>query len=219
MPECPTLDLVAACLEYPSARTPVLARQAAERTAGDHVALARALWDLAVWLERAPLGEAEERYTTLFDLDPVCTLHIGYQVFGDTYPRGAFIANLARELRQAGVDRGDDLPDFLPVVLRLLAAVSPDEAEPLLSVIVRPALAKMRQALEGSRSPWSDVIRALPELLGDAGDTMAPAVSRIDLEDSRSHGTSERAVQMGAATQRSRAVHEPDAAGLMNGPG
>jgi len=128
MPERETLELVAACLEYPCAETPVLARRAAERTAGDHIALARALWDLAVWLERAPLGEAEERYTALFDLDPVCTLHVGYQVFGDTYPRGAFIANMARELRQAGVGRGSDLPDFLPVVLRLLAVTGADEA-------------------------------------------------------------------------------------------
>src|SRR3990172_8616815 len=194
MPERETLELVAACLEYPCAETPVLARRAAERTAGDHIALARALWDLAVWLERAPLGEAEERYTALFDLDPVCTLHVGYQVFGDTYPRGAFIANLARELRQAGVHRGDDLPDFLPVVLRLLGAVSPDEAAPLLSVVVRPALAKMKQALDGSRSPWSDVIRALPALLGDAGEAPPP-------------------------TQRHRTIHEPDAAGPLNGPG
>ena len=219
MSERETLELVAACLEYPSAQTPALARRAAERTASDHIALARALWDLAVWLETAPLSEAEERYTALFDLDPVCTLHVGYQVFGDTYPRGAFIANLSRELRQAGVGRGSDLPDFLPVVLRLLAVTGADEAEPLLEVVVRPALAKMSQALSGSRSPWSDVIRAVPELLGGLGDTTAPAVSRIDPEDSRSQGTSGRAGQTGAATQRSRTVHEPDAAGLMNGPG
>ncbi len=75
-----TQDLVAACLEYPRANTARDARRAAERAAGDHAALARALWELAVWLETAPAGEAEERYTTLFDLSPVCTLHVGYQV-------------------------------------------------------------------------------------------------------------------------------------------
>lgn len=175
-----TLDLVAQTLEYPTARTATLARQAAEGSASDHTALARALWDLAVWLETAPIGQAEERYTTLFDLNPVCTLHVGYQVFGDTYQRGAFIANLAGELRKAGVTKGDDLPDFLPVVLRLLGAIEEAEAEPLLSIVVGPALQKMAQALKGSRSPWSDVIRALPELLGDAArvtpDAGAPPV-------------------------------------------
>lgn len=160
-----TQDLVAACLEYPRATTARDARRAAERAAGDHVALSRALWELAVWLETAPTGEAEERYTTLFDLSPVCTLHVGYQVFGDTYQRGAFIANLAGELRRAGLSRGDDLPDFLPVVLRLLARTGPEEAEPLLTVVVGPALEKMAQALDGSRSPWCGVIRALPTVL------------------------------------------------------
>jgi len=163
-----TLDLVAASLEYPTAQTAPLARSAAERCAGDHVALARALWELAVWLETAPVGHAEERYTTLFDLSPVCTLHVGYQVFGDTYQRGAFLANLATELRKAGVPKGEDLPDFLPLVLRLLGRVTAQEAEPLLFVVVRPALTKMLQALEGSKSPWSDMLRALPELLGEA---------------------------------------------------
>ncbi|HQW51672.1 MAG TPA: hypothetical protein PL082_06410, partial [Tepidiformaceae bacterium] len=69
-----TLDLVAQSLEYPTAHTAQRARSAAERSAGDHTALARALWELAVWLETAPIGQAEERYTALFDLNPVCTL-------------------------------------------------------------------------------------------------------------------------------------------------
>ena len=181
-----TLDLVAVSLEYPAAQTAALARRAAERAAGDHIALSRALWDLAVWLETAPLGQAEERYTTLFDLSPVCTLHVGYQVFGDTYQRGAFIANLAGELRRAGVAKGEDLPDFLPSVLRLLSRVTPEEAEPLLSLVVGPALAKMSQALTGSKSPWSDVVRALPGLLGgsDACCGADPSAAAGALEDS-----------------------------------
>ena len=174
-----TLDLIAPCLEYPSARTAALARVAAERAAADHVALARALWGLAVWLETAPAGQAEERYTTLFDLNPVCTLHVGYQVFGDTYPRGAFIARLAGELRTAGVSRGEDLPDFLPTVLRLLGRVGAADAAPLLEIVVLPALAKMSQALDGSRSQWSDVIRALPALLGDAAEAAADAETSL----------------------------------------
>lgn len=169
-----TLDLLASCLEYPGPRTAALARRAAERAAGDHIALARALWELAVWLETAPLAEAEERYTALFDLNPVCTLHVGYQVFGDSYPRGAFIARLAGELRVAGVPRGEDLPDFLPTVLRLLGRIERADAAPLLEVVVCPALDKMSQALGGPRSPWSDVIRALPAVLGEpAGDELA----------------------------------------------
>lgn len=165
-----TLDLIAGSLEYPGPETASLARRAAERTAGDHIAMAHALWDLAVRHETSPIGEVEERYTALFDLNPVCTLHIGYQVFGDTYPRGAFIANLAAELRKAGVSRGEDLPDFLPTVLRLLGRLEPEDAEILLASVVQPGLEKMATALEDSTSPWSDVLRALPAFLASGAE-------------------------------------------------
>lgn len=178
-----TLDLIAACLEYPGPETALLARRAAERTAGDHIAMARALWDLAVRHETSPVGEVEERYTALFDLNPVCTLHIGYQVFGDTYPRGAFIANLAGELRKAGVSRGEDLPDFLPTVLRLLGRLEPEDAEILLGSVVQPGLEKMAKALEDSTSPWSDLLRALPGFLADRAEETSdrdPAASNAE---------------------------------------
>jgi nitrate reductase molybdenum cofactor assembly chaperone NarJ/NarW len=161
-----TLDLLAACLEYPGAETAARARSAAERVAGDHADLARALWGLAVWLENSPLAEAEERYTALFDLNPVCTLHVGYQIFGDTYPRGALLAGLAGEMRQAGLSGTGDLPDFLPTVLRLLGRLpDPDSRKTLVEVVLVPALAKMAGALGESRCPWTESLRALPGLL------------------------------------------------------
>jgi nitrate reductase delta subunit len=164
-----TLDLLARCLEYPASDTPALARCAAERAASDHIALARALWDLAVWLETTPAGEAEERYTALFDLTPVCSLHVGYQVFGDTYPRGAFIAGLSGELRRSGLT-ASGLPDELPTVLRLLGRLpDPEDAATLLQLAVLPALKKMSEALAESSNPWGGVISALPELLSEAG--------------------------------------------------
>jgi nitrate reductase delta subunit len=172
-PDRETLDLIASCLDYPGPETGSLARRAAGRTAGDHVALARALWDLAVFVEHAPPGEAEERYTTLFDLNPVCTLHVGYQVFGDSYPRGAFIAGLAAELRKAGLGRGGDLPDYLPTVLRLLGRLSLEDARVLSDVILRPALKKMAQALAASTSPWSGILDALPAFLSELSTEIA----------------------------------------------
>jgi hypothetical protein len=37
----------------------------------------------------------------------------------------------------------------------------------------------MSQALDGSRSPWSDVIRALPALLGNAAEAAADAETSL----------------------------------------
>jgi len=164
------LDGVAACLEYPDTGTAGQARRAADLAASEHAALARSLWHLAVYLETAPCGEAEERYTRLFDMSPVCTLHVGYHLFGDTYQRGAFLSGLGAELRRAGLAdavRGD-LPDFLPTLLRLVPRLSDGESQQvLIEVALAPALERMREALREAEAPWRAVIEALPALLRD----------------------------------------------------
>lgn len=163
-----TCDPLARCLEYPSEHTPSAARAAAERLAGDHPALARSLWELAVWLETTPSGEARERYTGLFDLNPVCTLNVGYHLFGDTYARGELLAGLAGELRRAGL-ASDDLPDFLPTLLRLLPRLDDAEDRGLLAaLLLRPALERMVRELSDSTSPWGALLGALPAWLGEA---------------------------------------------------
>lgn len=168
-----TLDALASCLEYPGPAAASLAREAAADLASSEPRLAAALWSLAVFLERGPAGEAEERYTTLFDVNPVCTLHVGYHVFGDTYPRGELLAGLAAELRRAEVPTNGDLPDFLPTLLRLLARLGPEDARLLREAVLLPGLRKMSAALTASRDPWSRVVSALGEALAEDGDVVA----------------------------------------------
>ena len=127
--------------------------------------MARALWDLAVRHETSPIGEVEERYTALFDLNPVCTLHIGYQVFGDTYPRGDLIANLGGELRKAGVSRGE-LPDFLRPSFGSWVGWTTQRTPRPLATVVLQALDRMMAALEDSEPlerPPPRAPGALPE--------------------------------------------------------
>jgi nitrate reductase delta subunit len=103
----------------------------------------------------------------------VCTLHVGYHVFGDTYPRGEFLAALGAELRQAGVSTNGDLPDFLPTVLRLLARLEePEGRQALRQHALLPALQRMRTALVASQDPWSRLLRALPGALAEEGDVL-----------------------------------------------
>ena len=168
------LDLVARCLEYPDAETAAAARRGAQRATADHPGLAHALWHLAVGLETAAHGEAEERYSALFDLNPVCTLHVGYHVFGDSYPRGAFIAGLAGELAKVDLRWRHELPDYLPTVLRLLSRAPAEDAGVLSDRVVLPALRKMAKAMEASTSPWSKLFGALAELLEEETDAATP---------------------------------------------
>lgn len=176
-----TLDAVACCLEYPAPHTARQARLGATALASDHPLLSAALWNLAVYLERDVAHESEERYTALFDVSPVCTLHVGYHVFGDTYPRGEFLAALSAELRQAGVSTDGDLPDFLPTLLRLLQRLTdPEDQRSLRELALLPAVRRMGEALAESKDPWSRIVCALPEILGGVGD--AAGVSRHVVE-------------------------------------
>src|SRR5512141_850482 len=65
-------------------------------------------------------SELQELYTRTFDLNPVCGLDIGYHLFGENYKRGVFLANLRETEEPFELGQGHQLPDYLPVLLRLL---------------------------------------------------------------------------------------------------
>lgn len=163
------LELAAAALEYPDDRSASRVREGLERIGSSCPEMSNALARLAAWLDSAAPGVAEERYTSLFDLSPVCTLHAGYHVFGETYQRGALLAGLVEELRKAEVSERGELSDFLPTLLRLLPRQSEEDRATLVDYVLLPALVRMNVALEGSTSPWADVLRALPKTLAPLG--------------------------------------------------
>src|SRR5450830_1452086 len=120
-------------------------------------------------MDAAPAGEAEERYTALFDLNPVCTLHAGYHLFGEDYKRGELLAGLAAELRRAEIPNWTELPDFFPTLLRLAARSDAEAQATLVDYLLLPALVKMTDALKPSESPWAAVVRALSSALAPLG--------------------------------------------------
>ena len=173
------LDLLASCLEYPDPDAAARARAAASGLASAEPELSAALFGLAVFLERSEPGEAEERYTALFDLQPVCTLHAGYQVFGDTYQRGELLAGLAAELKQADVACGGELPDFLPSLLRLSARIENDDRRTLAEALLLPALVRIDEALKQSPAPWCSILRALPPVVLEHSGADASALAAL----------------------------------------
>jgi len=159
------LEAVATCLEYPGAdfegkATP--ARQPRPDASEAMARLGEAMKDLAAYLEREGEAVAEERYTQLFDLSPVCSLHLGYHLFGDAYERGELLAGLVRELTAARLDFAHELPDFLPTVLRLLPRMHDEQDRKLLvAFIIVPGLDKIVTALEDATDPWTSVLITL----------------------------------------------------------
>jgi nitrate reductase delta subunit len=112
----------------------------------------------------APLTIAglQELYTQTFDLNPVCTLDVGYHVFGENYKRGELLANLRQTEAPHELGQARQLPDYLPVLLRLVTKLDdPGLRQALIAEILIPGLNKMREALAKTENPYRILIEII----------------------------------------------------------
>ena len=101
-------------------------------------------------------------YTRTFDLSPVCALDIGYHLFGENYKRGVFLANLRETEAPFDLGQEHQLPDYLPVLLRLLTKLDDEELRGALIVdCMIPALEKMLKTLSEGENPYRHLIAAV----------------------------------------------------------
>lgn len=108
------------------------------------------------------LPEVQELYARTFDLNPVCALEIGYHLFGENYKRGEFLAKLRETEGPFDLGQENQLPDYLPVLLRLLTRLEDEELRSsLISECLIPALDKMLNSLKESDNPYRFLLEAL----------------------------------------------------------
>jgi len=94
----------------------------------------------------------QELFTRSFDVQAATTLDIGYVLFGDDYKRGEMLANLNREQCAAKIDCGTELADYLPNLLRLMAAHEDEDLiHDLAQEILAPALRQMISEFDPDR--------------------------------------------------------------------
>jgi nitrate reductase molybdenum cofactor assembly chaperone len=92
----------------------------------------------------------QEQYVQTFEFNPACTLEIGWHIFGENYERGEFLVRMREQLRRHGIAESSELPDHLCHILPLLDRLDSEEAADLVGQFVLPALARIRDALNGS---------------------------------------------------------------------
>lgn len=120
-------------------------------------------------LGTADVGELQEEYTRTFDLDPSCSLEVGWHLFGENYSRGEFLVEMRRALRGLELEEAGELPDHLVHVLPVLARMDPVSARTFIGERVLPALDKMLAALEGKDQRYEDLLRAVRSTVLDLG--------------------------------------------------
>jgi nitrate reductase delta subunit len=111
------------------------------------------------WLRETPPTEVAQHYVETFDLRRRCALYLTYYRYGDTRKRGMAMLLFKNAYRNAGFEpAGDELPDYLPMVLDF-AALSP-RGEKLLSGH-HTDLELLRRALEKAKTPYAHLLAAL----------------------------------------------------------
>ncbi len=107
------------------------------------------------------LIELQELYAQSFDLNPNCALEIGYHLFGEDYKRGEFLANLREAENAFELGQERQLPDYLPVLLRLLVRLDDDELRGALAgYCLIPGLKKIIAAFK-DQNPFVELIKAV----------------------------------------------------------
>ncbi len=112
-------------------------------------------------------AKQEELYTSTFDLQPLCYPYLGYQLFGEEFRRGIFMAGLREHYRICGFEAGEELPDQLCVILRFLAGREQEAVErELVSDCLVPSLEKMVEGFADVANPYRAPLQALLRFLG-----------------------------------------------------
>ena len=156
-------------LDYPTPQT----RQQAEALLAQlqaHPEAAQAFEMFCRGIESIPLERLQELYTITFDMQPPCYPYIGYHLFGESYKRGALMAQLNETYHAHDFCPAQELPDHLPVALRFLglqpALREAEFGQTLIAEGILPALEKMRQVFnQQTENPYASLLTALELVL------------------------------------------------------
>jgi nitrate reductase delta subunit len=177
------LKLASLFLGYPSAPL----RQAAEAAESIEIAPAsrsreRTLREFCRWYAATPLSELEARYVEVFDFTKHASLHLTYHVHGDRRQRGMAMLELKQAYRAAGLEPpGDELPDYLPLMLEFAAVAPAGEGERLLEEH-RVAIELVRGGLKREDSPFLPLLEVVVAGLGKLSGRKLARIRKIAAE-------------------------------------
>jgi nitrate reductase delta subunit len=162
MPDAAIYNALVALLTYPEADYPqrieASVQVAPQECRGQLEAFAAQMRGLRT-------DQLQELFTQTLDLNPVCSLELGWHLFGENYERGLLMVRMREELRRHGLEESTELPDHLTHVLRLVERMEHEAAADFVAACVLPALEKMLQAMRGKENPFENLLLAVRSLL------------------------------------------------------
>jgi len=158
-------EVVALAFRYPSLDTAAQLSTAVDTL--DAGVVARHMRSFVDEVMELELGEWEELHTSTLDLSPLFVPYVGHVEWGENYRRGAFMADMNAEMRNAGIDLAGELPDHIEPVLRYLAVVD-DPLDDLVEALPG-TVATMHETLrkQAPQNPYCHVMAATVALTAD----------------------------------------------------
>ena len=161
------LDALAGLLEYPE-HDWIDRLDACERVAAVSVESVAAPFLAFREATSMSVDALQEGYVRIFELSTDCTLECGFHLFGETYKRGEFLASLREEEQPYDIGQERQLPDYLPVLLRLIGRLDDDELRrDLIGACVLPAVEKLQTTLATKEGPYGALMTAVAGALED----------------------------------------------------
>ena len=167
-------------LSYPTASIFTQAETCLAQLQDSHPEATPAFENFLRGLNQCELERLKELYTTTFDMQPVCYPYIGYQLFGESYKRGALMAQLNEAYHAFGYSAGQELPDHLSAALRFMGLDATNRAgefcQSLLQSGLIPALEKMLKPFGAqSENPYFWLLTALQQFLSPTPESVSYA--------------------------------------------
>jgi nitrate reductase molybdenum cofactor assembly chaperone len=153
-------------IEYPGPELRARTDECIARLEPRDPAAAKLLREFRRQLEGMRDGPLQEAYTAAFDMQKDRCLYVGHHLFGEDCRRNLFLSLLNEHYQARGFASGNELPDYLPAMLRFASRHEGDtETAELISECMVPALRKMA----ASGGLYSLPLRAVLELLAGEG--------------------------------------------------
>jgi len=162
MPDAAIYNALVALLTYPEADYPQRIEASVKVATGD---CREQLQQFTVQMHGLRTDQLQEMFTQTFDLNPTCSLELGWHLFGENYERGLLLVRVREELRRHGLAESTELPDHLTHVLQLMERMEHETAADFGAACVLPALEKMLQAVHDKKNPFENVLLAVRSLL------------------------------------------------------
>lgn len=116
------------------------------------------------WYLSLPLDHLRRAYVDDFDFDRRRSLHLTYQLHGDSRQRGLALLKIKTTYRAHGLVADDgELPDYLPLMLEFAALVPARDGIALLDRH-RESIELVGESLRAAGSPWTPLF----DLIGSA---------------------------------------------------